>query len=650
MELKSKKIFSLRAFLTGCLFAFGIATICPYTIMMIQGYGLSADFMAAGAILGLFILALFLNPILSLIHKNLVFSPSELLLIYMMMLVASAIPTWGLMTNLIPIISGVTYYATPENRWVELILPHIKPWLIPQDKQAITYFYEGLPKGMPIPYSTWIIPLLSWFFFLIVIYFVSICIMVILRKQWVENERLIFPLTVLPIEMVKKESSSSRVPPLFKNKLLWLGFAIPFVILSINGLHHYFHFVPQISLMQSLPIFRRTGSILFFVSFPVLGFAYLLNLNIALSLWLFHLLGRIQTGWFNITGYSISGHNEVFCGSSPMVSFQGMGAMITLVLFGLYMGRRHLGDVFRKAFKNDKKIDDSEEILSYKVAVFGLIIGFLLMFFWLRLQGLPFFASCIFLFAAFVILIGLTRIIAQGGIGFARSQNIAPVFTAYSLGEGAIGPTGYTALGLHGSWASDIRTTVMTSTANSLKINEQSKVRPKMLFLAIILSCTIAYFASAWMILRTGYLHGAINAEMRWFFQSLTPSTGNFITDKLLHPPGKTIILPRMLFTGIGAFVMGLLMFAQYRFLWWPLHYLGLPIADTYIIGHAWFSIFLAWLIKGMVLRYGGPKLYKKLLPLFLGLILGSIVCPGIWLLIDFLTRTTGNIMPIGIG
>ena len=352
----------------------------------------------------------------------------------------------------------------------------------------------------------------------------------------------------------------------------------------------------------------------------------------------------------NISGYSIPGHNEGFCGSSPMVSFQGMGAMITLVLFGLYMGRRHLGDVFRKAFKNDKKIDDSEELLSYKVAVFGLIIGFLLMFLWLRVQGLPFFASLIFLFAGFIVLIGLTRIIAQGGIGFARAQNTASVFTAYSLGEGALGPSGYTSLGLHWSWAADVRTTVMTSTANSLKINEQSKVRPKMLFFAIILACAIAYFASAWMILRTGYLHGALNAQMRHFFQSMAPCTGNFITDKILHPPGKNIILPRMLFTGIGALIMGFLMFAQYRFLWWPLHYLGLPIADTHIIRFAWFSIFLAWLIKGMFLRYGGPKLYKKFLPLFLGLILGSIVCPGIWLLIDFLTRTAGNRIPIGIG
>ena len=41
--------------------------------------------------------------------------------------------------------------------------------------------------------------------------------MVILRKQWIERERLIFPLAQLPLEMTKKS--------FFKNKLMWLGFA-----------------------------------------------------------------------------------------------------------------------------------------------------------------------------------------------------------------------------------------------------------------------------------------------------------------------------------------------------------------------------------------------------------------------------------------
>ncbi len=42
-----------------------------------------------------------------------------------------------------------------------------------------------------------------------------------------------------------------------------------------------------------------------------------------------------------------------------------------------------------------------------------------------------------------------------------------------------------------------------------------------------------------------------------------------------------------------------------------------------------WFGIFLAWLVKAIVLRYGGVVLYRKVRPLFVGLILGTCVGVG---------------------
>jgi hypothetical protein len=39
-----------------------------------------------------------------------------------------------------------------------------------------------------------------------------------------------------------------------------------------------------------------------------------------------------------------------------------------------------------------------------------------------------------------------------------------------------------------------------------------------------------------------------------------------------------------------------------------------------------WFSIFLSWAIKSALLRYGGLRLYRRNIPLFLGLILGEFI------------------------
>ena len=57
-----------------------------------------------------------------------------------MMIVASAIPNWGFTGNLIAMLPGTYYYATPENNGSELLNPFVKDWLVPHDPMAIKYF------------------------------------------------------------------------------------------------------------------------------------------------------------------------------------------------------------------------------------------------------------------------------------------------------------------------------------------------------------------------------------------------------------------------------------------------------------------------------------------------------------------------------
>jgi hypothetical protein len=54
-------------------------------------------------------------------------------------------------------------------------------------------------------------------------------------------------------------------------------------------------------------------------------------------------------------------------------------------------------------------------------------------------------------------------------------------------------------------------------------------------------------------------------------------------------------------------------------------------------------SIFIAWMIKSAVLRYGGPRWYRKTLPFFLGMILGQYISGGMWIIIDGFTGMTDN-------
>ncbi len=39
----------------------------------------------------------------------------------------------------------------------------------------------------------------------------------------------------------------------------------------------------------------------------------------------------------------------------------------------------------------------------------------------------------------------------------------------------------------------------------------------------------------------------------------------------------------------------------------------------------------ITWVLKSLALRYGGIKVYHRLVPLFIGLILGDFVTAGLW-------------------
>jgi hypothetical protein len=62
----------------------------------------------------------------------------------------------------------------------------------------------------------------------------------------------------------------------------------------------------------------------------------------------------------------------------------------------------------------------------------------------------------------------------------------------------------------------------------------------------------------------------------------------------------------------------------------WPLRPAGYAVASsTWTFGWLWFSVFISWTTKVIILKFGGIGLYRKALPLFLGLLLGEYIVGG---------------------
>ena len=93
------------------------------------------------------------------------------------------LPVSQMVKHLISYLTGVTYYASPERRDLEAVLPNIVSWTAPRDAEVVRGLYEGLPDGVPPPWTSWLVPLVSWGAFLLVLLGVLICLAVIVRKQ-----------------------------------------------------------------------------------------------------------------------------------------------------------------------------------------------------------------------------------------------------------------------------------------------------------------------------------------------------------------------------------------------------------------------------------------------------------------------------------
>ncbi|MFQ3549776.1 MAG: DUF6785 family protein, partial [Armatimonadota bacterium] len=277
-------IVRFRAYIIGILSLILVCVLVANSELLASRGGsidailLGATHMPPGAI-GVLLVIIFGNVIAKKISNKFKLFPGEMTVIYFMLVCAALISSFGLTGLLLPTLAGTNYYADDQNHeWRDNLFPHVANWLVPWDtngpeKQLVSVrFYEGLRTGESVPWDKWVIPILAWLFFAFVLFYLMACIATLLRRQWVDNEKLSFPLVQLPMEMVSDEGGKEGF---FQQKAMWIGFFIPVVIHMLNGIHKSMPNIPEIpmsfplhSLFQNPPL---NGMHVFFfvVSFSV---------------------------------------------------------------------------------------------------------------------------------------------------------------------------------------------------------------------------------------------------------------------------------------------------------------------------------------------------------------------------------------------
>lgn len=328
---------------------------------------------------------------------------------------------------------------------------------------------------------------------------------------------------------------------------------------------------------------------------------------------------------------------------------QASSAYLVIGIVGLWMGRSHLKAVLRKIFgrkanRMSALPDDSNEPMRYKTAMIGMILCLAFIFLFCLRTGMSLWVVPLFIVLYYMICISLTYLRAQLG---------PPVHQMFSQGPDALIPqlfgtrslTKYDMVMFTFFQGFNIsqRGNPMPHQLEAFKMAEQLRMNNRRLALALILATAFGMLVAFWAYFDLCYRYGidtySFGWGTRWSFNRLHSWLNNPLTAEY----------DEIVWKGIGAGFVVLLSILRARFVWWPIHPVAYPLSSPgWGSDYTWSSIFISWLAKYLILKYGGHRAYSKAAYFFIGLILGDCVIGGAWDMIGVALKI--NTYSFGLG
>ncbi len=566
------------------------------------------------------------------------FSQGELITCYVMMTIASALAGHDSLQLGIPAVEGFPIWfqdQQPSLGWDKF--NHFYPdWAMVKDPKILRPLYEGL--GSSILYTkphllAWAAPVMIWCCFILALGSVMICINVILRKQWMENEKLSYPIIQLPMAMTAEGGSLS----FFQNKTLWIGLLLGGGLDIWNGLATLYPSIPLIPVRHDY-LGHDLGQ--YITAYPwnaigelplplypfIIALGYFLPLDLSFSLWFFFLFKKGLLVMAAVIGVE-PGQTTAF----PYLNQQSFGAWFAVIGMALWTARGHFKLVWEKV-KNprSKVLDDSQEPMTYRSAVIGILLGMTFLTLFCLRAGMSLTVILIYFGFFFLLSIGLTRIRAElGPPAHEMAGNLnGPFLLTLFAGTQAVGMPNLTMMSMFW-WFSGrgYRTNAMPCTLEAMKMGQQSKSNMKGMGFAMMFAMFVGGLASFWAALHLQYGAGInmMTAHNWGEFQQVKTWSDNPVQPNFWG----------QIWVGVGAIAALGMMWMRTRFLWWPFHPAGYAIALNFGAEYYWSCLLISSFLKFSILRYGGYKLNRQVMPFMFGIILGEYGIGAFWSLLS---------------
>ncbi len=630
-----------RALLIGIAASVFLGVWSQYAELIIHGTQISLTYPPIGGFFIFLCIYVAFNIVLRAVYRPLALGQTELVVIFTMIVMSSGIASIDLAQKLIPMIVGPFYYATPENHYSLYLLPNIPEWMAPRDPRVVTGLFEAW--HLDLPWRAWLVPLGAWSAFTLATYTLMMCTITIFRRQWVNRERLLFPLVAVPLEVIDPAPRKRLLNDFFRNPFMWGGLLLAMGLHSYNALHAYYPSLPEMEVLKiggkSVPAhgwgkpWSAIGTVRFQVQPLIIGLSYLLTREVSFSLWSFYWLARIEAVIGTMVG--LDGLSTIAGGDSfPFPGLQTAGAYLALAGVSIWIARRPLAEIVMSGLALRKKPEENNEPMSYRMAVWGGIASFIFLLFWCTKAGMPLQVAFVLMMVAFGYLLAMTRLVAEGGMPWLdephwRAHDVVRALFPYR----SLSVANWTSVSMLLAFTHDMRVSPMPRLMQSLKMSDETGTSNRHLTIAIFIAALVAIPVSFYALMDAGYTHGGV-AINTYRFVSLPRQTGAFM-ERVSNTQLKHTDWVSAGILAYAALKLVGLSFLRVNYLWWPLHPVGYSMSYIVYVSREWLSVLIGWAAQTVLMRYGGHEAFRRVRPFFLGLILGAMFVAGLWLIID---------------
>ena len=628
-------------------------------------------------------MVLVLNPVLRAVFREKILRPlnrAELMCVFTALLVTSGISTFGLASQLVPLVGAPwnPEWNTPQRGWQEEVLPNLNRSLylsVPEDGSpaeraqaldTIRQFRQGVQPTdaqgnvidrpaesasfgekadywwavfQDVPWGAWVGPLAGWLVFIGGCYAMFYCLTYVALGYWARREKLIFPLAQLPEQLLPDDHSRRWLPWTLTQSGFWIAFAVSFLFLSYNGAVQA-DWIPmeRVGLGMSANTVKGilsdgafeglTGgqfSLQFLIIFTAIGVAFLLPTEISFSLWFYFLVGKVMIlslTWFGL-GRTGADFPTNWTGVNNTVTAQGGGAL--LMFAGISLARA-VGDIFHLG-----KGQTTGTKVRLCIPVIGLAISLAVIFGWLMWNDLGIVWALLITAFLTLLTMGMMRVVAEGGVyWFQLHTSPFHLYNTFGLGNVLASKALVPLVPIYSVLFLDVKTFLAPNLANAGKMQDDVGSNRNKFHINIILCIVISVLVALGFAVFLAHLQGAQQMHS-WFYsrapQSLMDRAQRMATAAPEFNGGNAFSYV----FGAGWVVVSLLL---RRTLFWFPHPIGYVMLLNPLMRSLWFSIFLGWIVKKIVVKYGGKQTFDKTRPIFIGLIIGELIAIGVWVVL----------------